>query len=246
MSEGADMMEYAVVHEKGEREYQEDSVSACGCRGIKTFWVADGLGGHGRGKEASQMVVDHCGECLREGIDSEDYFRDVFVGGNGKLLARQDQLKNTGTMKTTLVGCLLRERELTWAHMGDSRFYLFQGEKMAFRSLDHSVPQMLALGGEIRESEIRNHPDRNRVLRVLGSRDGDVSYERGPAVLAEAGMKALLCTDGFWEWITEQEMEELLGRSKSAQEWLGQMKERVQSAGRGRNMDNYTALGIWF
>lgn len=240
------MFDYAIVQEKGERDYQEDSAAVFTGPKASAFWIADGLGGHGRGKEASQITVDHCGECLSQEGEAADYFREAFIKGNEKLLLAQDELKNTETMKTTLAGCVLRGRELTWAHIGDSRIYLFQGEKMAFRSLDHSVPQMLVLGGQIRESEIRNHPDRNRVLRVLGSRDGDVKYECGPTVLAEPGMKILLCTDGFWEWITEDAMEECLKESESVKEWLESMKIRVRQAGTGQNMDNYTALGIWF
>lgn len=240
------MFEYAIVHEKGERDYQEDSAEVFSGSGMSAFWVADGLGGHGRGKEASQMIIDHCKECLSQGREIEDYFREVFIRGNEKLLLAQDKLKNTETMKTTLAGCVLRGRELSWAHIGDSRIYLFQKERMVFRSLDHSVPQMLVLGGQIRESEIRNHPDRNRVLRVLGSREGDVKYECGPTVLSESGMKVLLCTDGFWEWITEDRMEECLKQSGNVKEWLERMKMQVRQTGMGHNMDNYTALGIWF
>lgn len=239
------MTTYAIIHEQGDRNYQEDSVAAYPGNKVSSFWVADGLGGHGGGKEASQLTVDNCGTVSGPSFQLKRCFDNAFLVGNQKLIEKQDQLHNTETMKTTLVGCVLDGNELTWAHIGDSRLYLFSGEKIVMRTLDHSVPQMLALGGQIKESEIRKHPDRNRVLRVLGNREDTVKYDISRTVLAEKGMKVLMCTDGFWEWITESEMESYLFQCKSVEEWLRQMKERVLKNGQGHNMDNFTALGIW-
>lgn len=237
-------LDYMVINERGGREYQEDSAAVYMRSNTAAFWIADGLGGHGHGKEASETVIRHCQERLEEAVCAEEYFNSAFLGGNELLLEAQCKLRNCKTMKTTLVGCLFRENELTWAHIGDSRFYLFMKGRVVFRTLDHSVPQLLALGGRIQESEIRNHPDRNRVLKVLGMECGETKYEIGWTVLVEEGMSILLCTDGFWELITEEWMEIYLKKSRTTAEWMERMKEHVLRMGEGRNMDNFTAIGI--
>lgn len=239
------MATYALIQEQGDREYQEDSAAVYEGKHVSTFWVADGLGGHGGGKAASQLVVDNCGAVLEPDFQLRRCLENAFLGGNKKITEKQDQFHNTETMRTTLVGCVLDGDELTWAHIGDSRLYLFVGEKLVMRTLDHSVPQMLALGGQIRESEIRAHPDRNRVLKSLGSREEALKYDISRTVLTESGMKVLLCTDGFWEWIVEADMERYLLSCKSVEDWLGRMREHVLKRGKGHNMDNFTALGIW-
>ena len=74
------------------------------------------------------------------------------------------------------------------------------------RTIDHSIPQMLALAGEIKEKEIRRHPDRNKLLRVVGTDWENPQYEISEDVEKTGGEAFLLCSDGFWENITEKEM----------------------------------------
>ena len=85
--------------------------------------------------------------------------------------------------------------------------YIFRQNRIVYQTLDHSVPQMLVASGEIRPEEIRGHSDRNRLLRVLGDRDRSVKYQESPPWDWMPGDKILLCTDGFWEYVKEPEME---------------------------------------
>lgn len=70
--------------------------------------------------------------------------------------------------------------KVQWGHVGDSRLYAFAKNKVKLRTLDHSVPQMLVFAREIKEKQIRNHPDRNRLLRVMG-----IEWEKPMYELAE-------------------------------------------------------------
>ena len=54
----------------------------------------------------------------------------------------------------------------------------------------------------------------------------------------------MLCTDGFWEFIDEKEIQQCLKQSKSAQEWLDRMAEIVSQHGEGQDMDNYSAIAV--
>ena len=148
-------------------------------------------------------------------------------------------------MKTTLTVLYKIGGKLAWAHVGDSRLYAFRKNRVALRSFDHSVPQMLVLAHEIPERKIRNHPDRNILLRVLG-----VEWEQDQFDLSEIHdvseyQAFLLCSDGFWELITEWRMGRLLRKCSTADDWLNAMTGIVQKNGRDREMDNYTALAVW-
>ena len=55
----------------------------------------------------------------------------------------------------------------------------------------------------------------------------------------------LMCSDGFWELITEKEMCKILKKSNTVQEWIEKMAEVVQENGKDKNMDNNSAIGIW-
>ena len=57
-------------------------------------------------------------------------------------------------------------------------------------------------------------------------------------------MSILLCTDGFWELITEERMETCLQESRNSEEWMERMREHVLKTGEGKNMDNFSAVGI--
>jgi serine/threonine protein phosphatase PrpC len=122
---------------------------------------------------------------------------------------------------------------------------MFNNNKMIMRSLDHSVPQMLVFAGELKEKNIRNHPDRNRLLRVLGARNVDLKVDYSDEYTIDDCQAFLLCSDGFWECITERKMCKFLKKSKSVQEWLDMMVKEVEKNGKGTNMDNNSAIAVW-
>ena len=113
------------------------------------------------------------------------------------------------------------------------------------RTLDHSVPQMLVNIGEIDEDEIRNHPDRNRLLRVMGAEWETPQYQYSEKIPLKKGQAFLLCSDGFWELITEKMMIRFLRRADSVDEWLDTMMDYVEEKGKEKNMDNYSAIAVW-
>lgn len=239
------MISYYSIHEQGNRPYQEDSVGAYITGNQAAFAVADGLGGHGKGDIASSFAVKYTLEQLKKGMKTGAYFRSIYTEGNQRLLEIQKEEGCPNSMKTTLVCCLIKGDCIRGAHIGDSRFYLFQNGKIKYRSKDHSVPQMLALSGEIEESQIRRHPDRNRVLRALGRKEEQPGYQEHGPWKARPGMSILLCTDGFWEYVLEKDMEKTLTKAKSAEQWLKMMKRLVKRRGRFKNQDNFSAIAIW-
>jgi hypothetical protein len=131
----------------------------------------------------------------------------------------------------------------TWAHVGDTRLYHFRDGRVAHQTLDHSMPQALVQAGAIRSDEIRRHPERNRLLKSLGG-EGEVAptFLEAPIALAP-GDAFLLCTDGFWELVTEDEMQAALAGASGPAAWLERMESQVLKAATGA-FDNYSATTV--
>lgn len=203
--------------------------------------VADGLGGHGQGKEASEIAVRHLLSCGGDGsFPAREEIQRHFEAANKEITERRASRAN---MKTTAVYLCIQDDRAVWAHIGDSRLYHFYNESLCDYTLDHSVSQMAVALGEIKREEIPGHCDRSRLLRVLG--DEEVLTEIHEPIRLKPGRHAfLLCTDGFWESLTEEEMALDLCRSASPGEWLTSLGCRILKRQK-EGHDNHTAVGIF-
>lgn len=241
------MIEYATLSEIGEKEVNEDAVRVFvnPLLGSYGFVLADGLGGHGNGDVASNLVADCVGAAIENTNDLGGNFIDSCFDISQEILMEEKQVKGLHSIKTTLVLLLVSGDIAQWGHIGDSRLYHFRDGKQLSRTIDHSVPQMLALSKQIKESEIRHHPDRSVLLRAMGA-DWDFPVyeisERGKEV--KKGDSFLLCSDGFWEWIEEKTILKILKKGLTAYESLQEMTEEVVKNGTGKGMDNYSAILI--
>lgn len=236
---------YATYSGVGSREVNEDSLGAFEKGSEHCFVLCDGLGGHGMGDVASSLIVDVFKDQFSKSSDMATFLGPTFQAAQDILMAQQ-KMKNAGKkMKTTAVAIVHDEKNAYIGHIGDSRVYVFAKNKVKKRTLDHSIPQMLVLSGEIKESEIRNHPDRNIILRVLGIEWEEPMYELMDPIPLKKCQAFLCCSDGFWELIEEQKMCDLLKESNSVSEWLDKMKNVVLTNGVGKNMDNNSAIAVW-
>ena len=240
------MITYTVFTDRGGREVNEDSARVFEKDGKKCLVLCDGLGGHGKGEVASALVVDGVGQIFNSAqkID-EDFLRSAFQLSQEALIDEQIRQDAKTDMKTTAVAMYIDGNKVQWGHVGDSRLYAFAKNKVKLRTLDHSVPQMLVFAREIKEKQIRNHPDRNRLLRVMGIEWEKPMYELAEQTQLEKYQAFLLCSDGFWELIDEKQMCKLLKNSSTVEEWMQAMVEVIKQNGIGKNMDNYTAIALW-
>lgn len=240
------VVDYCLFTNEGDRTVNEDSIGHAEKDGRQCFVLCDGLGGHGKGELASRYVVECVKCCFYESDDPKDYMTSVLDRANDGLLEEQIVLNAPYEMKTTAVVLVFEGEKCRYMHIGDSRLYHFRKNKVLGRTIDHSVPQMLALAGDIREKDIRNHPDRNRLLRVMGIKwnNDNERYELSEYEDIKIGDAFLLCSDGFWELITEKEICKLLRRSDSAKGWLKAMSETVKENGKGTSMDNFSAIAV--
>lgn len=239
------MVSYELLSNVGDRENNEDNVGMYQNGQEYCFVLADGLGGHGKGEEASRLAVETAVKVFAASGAGEAEMDQSFAQAQQSILDGQKADYHALDMKTTLVLLHIGEQRIWWGHIGDSRLYYFKNGKLAQRTLDHSVPQMLVAAGQIKEKQIRNHPDRNRLLRVLGTEWDTPKYQIAEPIDRMGGQAFLLCTDGFWELIDEKKMQHCLKKAKTPADWLNLMEGIVRKNGHGKNMDNYSAVAVW-
>ena len=210
----------ASVSRPGGRAVNED---ACG-HGDGCWVVADGLGGHGGGEVAAGIAVDTVlAAAAQQPLIDEGALTQALLAADAAIQARQETDPRLERMRTTAVVLASDARVALWAHLGDSRLYHLRDGRIRFQTFDHSEPQALVRAGEISAAEVRYHEDRNRLLRSLGNdKPPRPTLAEEPLTLMP-GDAFLLCTDGFWEYVTEPEMEVTLAKSASPEQWLENM-----------------------
>ena len=234
---------------RGDRPVNEDSILCVRNGQDQLFVLCDGLGGHLCGDEASTLVCSEMRkQFLLDGIpDPERKLRHCIDRSQEALLEAQKRDSRHSGMRTTMCSVFISGSTVRAAYIGDSRIYHFRRGKLLRRTLDHSVPQMLVRMGELREEDIRGNENRNRLLRAMGMPWEIPQYDMWDSVHdAAAGDAFLLCSDGFWEWILEGNMEKILQKTENSSQWLSEMERVVRKAGKNQVMDNYSAIAVRF
>jgi serine/threonine protein phosphatase PrpC len=231
-----------MVSKIGDRGANEDAAVCIERDGGFCFVVADGLGGHGGGAVASRILIKTFERESSVGCDTNgEFLKRAFDAAQEEIvLSRQ----SADEMMTTGVALSIMHGKFAWCHIGDSRLYYFHRKRFRERTLDHSLPQLLAISGEITDDDIRYHPDRNRLLRALGDERGSRLCEFSKEGKLSKGDAFLLCTDGFWECLSDTMISRALKSSATADEWLSALLSIVEASARDRTMDNYTAITV--
>ena len=228
----------ASFSEIGGRSINEDSVFMTQIGDKFCFVAADGLGGHGHGEKASKILVDVFRQEFE--IGGHNFLARAFEKSQERVLAFQNE-KNQA--RTTAVALVIAGNKCYWGHIGDSRLYRFRKQKLIIRTLDHSVSQMLAITGDIKESDIATHSSRSRLLRVIGDKWTDKSYELSKKSSIKRGDYFLLCTDGLWEVLPEETL--IPKKNISVYDWIKFMLDKIKILSQNiRDADNFSAIGI--
>jgi serine/threonine protein phosphatase PrpC len=211
------------------------------------FIVADGMGGHVNGQEASQLAVQSLVEDVCASLFSEQMTPDSFLA----LLVKGVQYANQavyqrnqehGTdMGTTMTVTLVNDSTAYVAHVGDSRAYLYhEPAGLSQITRDHSIVAALVAAGIIQPDDIYTHPMRNHIYRCLGQKP-TVEVDASEVPLADGDM-VLLCSDGLWEMVRDAQIASILTTPVSDP---AQIAERlVQAALAGGGEDNVSAIVV--
>ena len=183
---------------RGKRQNNEDAVSLLEGSNSLLAVVADGLGGHEAGEVASNHAVATLNRLLQSQTPEEDDLIDAIRQANQEIYEMQNAQSH---MRTTVAALWLGDYRTIAANVGDSRIYQFRNGRIVYQSTDHSVAQMAVLVGEVEKSELRRSKDRNKLIRVVG--EANPPKVDCVELTVQAGDRFLLCSDGFWEPVTE-------------------------------------------
>lgn len=234
---------HAVYSRSGSYVVNEDAAGNAIAQGFTLLAVADGLGGHEGGEVASRLAIERVVAGFQQAPSLEADTLVALVKGAHRALREAHPEGDDHRMRTTLVILVSDGVSVRWAHVGDTRLYCFRDGVIQGRSRDHSVPEMLHRAGEIRDEDIRRHPDRGRLLQALGQEtDPKVAVSQALPLMPDEAF--LLCSDGWWENLSDAEMEDTLRAASSPDEWLARMADAIAGAA-AMPQDNYTAIGVF-
>jgi len=211
------------------------------------FAVADGMGGHAHGQEASRLAVDTLARSVCGYLSSQQRRPDAFLPGliegvrSANQAVYQRNQRQGDNMGTTMTAALVIDTTAYVAHVGDSRCYLYRpSTRLSQITHDHSIVAALVDVNVIQPDDIYTHPMRNLIYRSLGEK-ATVEVDGSTAPLA-AGDILLLCSDGLWEMVRDPQIAAIL--SESASDPSRTAHALIEAALAGGGEDNVSAIVV--
>ncbi len=172
--------------------------------------VADGMGGHSAGEVASRLAVDVITRSYYEQDgDPHTALQCAFREANQEIhkAAEKDATKNG--MGTTCTALVLQDGTAISAHVGDSRLYLVREDSIYLMTEDHSAVMEMVKAGLITLEQARHHPEKNVILRAMGSHaEVEVTTWQEPFPV-RPGDRFLLCSDGLYDLVEDEEIKRI-------------------------------------
>jgi protein phosphatase len=205
--------------------------------------VADGMGGHAGGQEASHIASEQICAYLEEHWDAEiagdGLLEGAFYQANQSILDDQANYPEREGMGTTAVALLFRQEEIWYAHVGDSRLYRLRDTQLEQITEDQTwIARALKLG-DVAPEKAKSHPWRHVLFQCLGRKELP-KVEIGKIDL-QPGDRLLLCSDGLTEEVPETDIARLL-QSEAPSEQIA--AELVDVAKQNGGSDNITVVII--
>jgi serine/threonine protein phosphatase PrpC len=242
-------LSWAQVNDIGMRTENQDHVGVARHGELACFVVADGTGGHAGGALASQLVVDALLAAFRAApVCDTGALRAAIGAASARLAKARDNDPAVASMSSTVAALVVdaASAQAVWAHLGDSRVYLFRAGQLRSVTIDHSLARQLVACGHAGHGALRTHPHRHILLAAVGSENNtEVTTSDGAAMLLP-GDALLLCSDGLWEWIDEEQMEAALSATIRSEDWLTRMCDVAATAAAAtiNVRDNFSACAI--
>ncbi len=180
------------------------------------FVLADGVGGHGSGEIASAMAAS---TLLEEYFSPSNHARvepalqRAMQTANMRVYETAERDPRFGRMQTTLDGLVVTDSGAYVAHVGDGRVYHWRGGAMRQLTGDHSEVSELVRLRLVKREKLRTHPRRSILTRTCGAQMIlRPDFLRQPVV---PGDRFLLCTDGLWAAIEDEEIGSVLAQGSA-------------------------------
>lgn len=200
--------------------------------------VADGAGGEPAGEQAAEIVMESLNEFQPNAQAMETHFNDLMKAADQRILAIVEKDPDLKGMGSTMTAGFVRTGVVYWAHVGDSRLYLFHEKKLSQITEDDTMAGFLLSEGELTKEEARVHPGRNFLFECIGcgrfeAKTGNFKVQEGDLIL--------LTTDGLHDKLPEDKIVSILRAEATLDEKL---EELVSSAIEISGRDNVTVVGM--
>ena len=230
----------------GNRKNNQDRLGVAESHAGIVLILGDGLGGKPGGELAAETLVKSVQHSLRHEImpveDPEKLLEKLII--NAHYAVRSTGKKQNPPVEpgSTAVLCLIQNKKAWWAHVGDSRFYLFRDGLPIYRTQDDSYVEHLYQKGEITLEKRDGHPMRNYVTQCIGLMENEPKVTVSKGVNLQANDTLLLCSDGFWEPLDDAQIGATLsdGNIKDAIQKLATRAEQTSYP----KSDNTTVLAM--
>src|SRR2546421_8845843 len=225
---------------------------------VGVFIVADGLGGHDNGQEASRMAIniiaermvrdllaaplasEKAGETVEEA--SEDSLATLLqstIEDANSAICQMNQRDKTD-MGSTITGFMVVGDFAYILNVGDSRTYMVRAGQIYQLTTDHSLVGQLVAGGLIQPDDVYTHPQRSQIFRSLGDKPNvqvDIFKQQ-----LHPGDILLSCSDGLWEMVRNPQIESILNNAPDPQTACTQLLETANTNG---GEDNVSAVVVF-
>jgi len=208
--------------------------------------VADGVGGSEKGEVASKLTLETLGRQVTGSVlsdpnkDRADLLESAIKRTNETVLRYAEQHPESVGMASTIVTAFIDGNKAIIAHVGDSRAYLVSKETIRRLTRDHSQVQEYVDAGKITPEEAKTYPGRNVITRAIGvSPELEVDMSRDVAI--PSGDILLLCSDGLWDLVSDEEIRDLLNSTIEPQEAC---KNLVAMANERGGKDNISVIVV--
>ena len=214
---------------------------------VGLFVIADGMGGHASGLEASQLAIQVLSDVVlssvRDYIGDEEVLEQLLADGayHANLAVHERNQQEKKFMGTTMTAALVVGTTAYIVNVGDSRTYLYRHcDGLTQITRDHSVVARLVEENMIHLDEIYTHPRRNEIYRCLGERES-VEVDTF-AVPLQTGDSLLLCSDGLWEMVRDPHIRDILQSTSSTPSQAS--TQLIEAALKGGGHDNISVIVV--
>ncbi|WP_456445822.1 PP2C family protein-serine/threonine phosphatase [Thiolapillus sp.] len=231
-------MELARISLQGDRPNNQDRCGIFNKEGSCLMVLADGLGGHPKGEVAAQIVLNVCGQLFARTpvpVTAPRLFFHHCVNRAHEYITQYGQNQKPAVApRTTVVMALLQEGQCHWSYAGDSRFYMLRDGQVYLQSTDHSIAQRDANGALTS----------NRALtRCVGGLRSAPMPATEPPVLLRPDDVLLLCSDGLWGQLPQQQLVDTLCNVFPLDKALQMLGSAAENNGASCS-DNISAVGV--
>lgn len=230
----------------GNRKNNQDRLGVAESHGGIVLILGDGLGGKPGGELAADTLVKSVQYSLRHEImpveNPEKLLEKLIIKAHYAVRAAGQKQNPPIEPGSTAVLCLIQNKKVWWAHVGDSRFYLFRNGIPLYRTQDDSFVEHLYQRGEISLEKLDDHPMRNYVTQCIGIMETEpkVSVSRG--IDLQVNDTLLLCSDGFWGPLDDAQIGANLVDT-NVKDAITKLAERAEQSSYPKS-DNTTVLAL--